>query len=167
MEKKCTKCLNKKNISNYHKDKSRKDGLSNKCKECRCKHPESITKKCNGCGCEMFLSNNKKAQKYCSELCRTSSIKYNINKDIYYFLYKKNNGNCHICNNPETSIDKRTNKVYSLSIDHCHKNNNVRGLLCSACNTAIGLLKDNVNILNNAIEYLNKDIDAKQEYNNM
>lgn len=28
-------------------------------------------------------------------------------------------------------------------IDHCHKTKNVRGLLCQACNMAIGLLKDN------------------------
>jgi hypothetical protein len=30
----------------------------------------------------------------------------------------------------------------------------VRGLLCSACNTALGLFKDNIRYLANAIVYL-------------
>lgn len=163
MEKKCTKCNKIKNIFEFHKDISRKDGFSNKCKKCRCKHPEVLLKKCLGCNEEMILEKNK-TQKYCSDICRTSNSKYGIDKNIYNKLFESNNGKCHICNNFETSIDKRTNKIYSLSIDHCHKNNNVRGLLCSACNTAIGLLKDNIEILNNAIVYLNKDLNAKNEY---
>lgn len=41
-----------------------------------------------------------------------------------------------------------------LSVDHCHKTGKVRGLLCSNCNTAIGLLKEDINVLKNAINYL-------------
>ena len=45
----------------------------------------------------------------------------------------------------------------SLHIDHDHKTGKVRGLLCHGCNTAIGLMKDDVNILTKAIEYLKKE----------
>lgn len=45
----------------------------------------------------------------------------------------------------------------SWSIDHCHKTGKVRGLLCKTCNTGIGHLKDDPNILRSAINYLELD----------
>lgn len=39
-------------------------------------------------------------------------------------------------------------------IDHCHKTNKFRGLLCSNCNSGLGLFKDNIERLQKAIEYL-------------
>ena len=43
----------------------------------------------------------------------------------------------------------------ALCIDHDHKTELVRGLLCNLCNRAIGLLKDDPKILMSAIVYLN------------
>lgn len=43
-----------------------------------------------------------------------------------------------------------------LVIDHCHATGNVRGLLCNACNTALGMVNDDTNILKSCIEYLEK-----------
>lgn len=42
-----------------------------------------------------------------------------------------------------------------LVLDHCHKNDTFRGWLCHSCNTGIGKLKDDVSLLEKAIEYLN------------
>jgi hypothetical protein len=39
--------------------------------------------------------------------------------------------------------------------DHDHKTGQKRGVLCHKCNTGLGLLKDNVEVLCEAIEYLN------------
>ena len=41
-------------------------------------------------------------------------------------------------------------------VDHCHKTNKIRGLLCSSCNSGLGLFKDNSQILKQAIKYLIK-----------
>lgn len=41
-----------------------------------------------------------------------------------------------------------------LVVDHCHKTNKVRGVLCSNCNLGIGLLKDNKDTMMNAINYV-------------
>lgn len=41
-------------------------------------------------------------------------------------------------------------------VDHDHSTGDVRGVLCSDCNLAIGLMKDNVKRLQNAIQYLTK-----------
>jgi len=41
-----------------------------------------------------------------------------------------------------------------LVIDHCHKTNKVRGVLCHRCNVSIGALGDSVEGLEKAISYL-------------
>ena len=41
-----------------------------------------------------------------------------------------------------------------LCIDHDHQTNEVRGLLCHNCNTALGLVGDNLDTLSNLITYL-------------
>jgi hypothetical protein len=41
-----------------------------------------------------------------------------------------------------------------MVIDHDHKNNKIRGLLCAICNQALGLFKDNIKNLQEAIKYL-------------
>lgn len=70
--------------------------------------------------------------------------KYGLTEDSYKLLEEKQKGCCAIC---KTSLD-------NPCIDHCHKTGEVRGLLCNKCNTAIGLLEDEVEILFNAYKYL-------------
>ena len=43
-----------------------------------------------------------------------------------------------------------------LDVDHDHKTNLIRGLLCSSCNGGIGLLKDSRELLREAIAYLDR-----------
>lgn len=47
-----------------------------------------------------------------------------------------------------------TEKPEKLFIDNCHETGKVRGLLCSSCNTGIGMLKDDPDVLRAAISYL-------------
>jgi len=68
----------------------------------------------------------------------------------YNKLFEDQNGCCGICNKHQ-SIIKNT-----LNVDHNHNTGNVRSLLCSSCNTGIGQLKDNINIIKSAINYLNR-----------
>lgn len=51
---------------------------------------------------------------------------------------------CAICN---TTTDK-------LVVDHCHKTNKVRGVLCNSCNLGLGKFKDSVKLLEAATLYL-------------
>ncbi len=64
------------------------------------------------------------------------------------------NGVCAICAHPETHM--RNGKVKALAVDHSHETGEIRGLLCSDCNTGIGKLKDDRNVLLAAIKYLDK-----------
>ena len=54
--------------------------------------------------------------------------------------------NCEICN---VALEKK-------NIDHCHSSGKVRGVLCNNCNTALGLVGDNVKTLSRMIDYLNQ-----------
>lgn len=42
----------------------------------------------------------------------------------------------------------------TMHVDHCHSTGAVRGLLCSNCNQAIGLLQDNPEIIRSAADYV-------------
>lgn len=44
-----------------------------------------------------------------------------------------------------------------LYVDHCHKTNRVRGLLCGPCNTAIGQLGDDLAGVMRAVDYLTRN----------
>lgn len=59
-------------------------------------------------------------------------------------------GVCAICSK-EDAAGKR------LAVDHCHETGKVRGLLCLKCNTVLGKMNDEVNLLKKAIAYLEKD----------
>jgi hypothetical protein len=41
-------------------------------------------------------------------------------------------------------------------VDHDHATGRVRGLLCAACNAALGLLQDNPRVILSAADYLLK-----------
>ena len=51
----------------------------------------------------------------------------------------------------------------SLVVDHCHTSGVVRGVLCSPCNTAIGLMKEDPERLQAAIEYVKQAAMMKAE----
>ena len=74
---------------------------------------------------------------------------YGINLDDFESMEKAQNGVCAIC-------EGKCGTFGNLSVDHCHETGKVRGLLCSACNRAIGGLKHDVSILERAIAYLKK-----------
>ena len=57
-------------------------------------------------------------------------------------------GKCWIC--------QGDNGLKALCIDHDHKTNNVRGLLCNLCNRAIGLLQDDPELIDKAAAYIRK-----------
>ncbi|ANA86370.1 endonuclease VII [Gordonia phage OneUp] len=69
--------------------------------------------------------------------------RYGISLAEYNDLLDEQDGKCAICHT-----------VAKLHVDHCHATGKKRGLLCSQCNTAIGLLKEDLNLLSRAAEYL-------------
>ena len=73
---------------------------------------------------------------------------YGITLDEHTQMYEEQNGRCAICGNEGNGKWKR------LCVDHCHSTGKVRKLLCHHCNTALGLVGDNISTLQTMIEYL-------------
>lgn len=96
-------------------------------KEYRSKHPEKFNK-------NFSLKSKLKSQ-------------YNLSLDEYNAIIREQNGVCAICFK-SPMLTKR------LAVDHCHTTKKVRGLLCTACNVAIGLMKNNPILFENAKNYL-------------
>jgi hypothetical protein len=84
-------------------------------------------------------------------------VTYGITLDEYDKLFDAQRGLCAICGQPETHTS-RYGGVFRLAVDHNHTTGNIRGLLCSTCNRAVGLLKDNTAVLLKAVAYLQKDM---------
>lgn len=80
--------------------------------------------------------------------------KYNITLNDYLKKWSEQNGKCAICQKGQFPFEKMFDRV--LVLDHDHKTNQVRGLLCNSCNRALGLLKDNPVFTQNATTYLNQ-----------
>ncbi len=70
-------------------------------------------------------------------------VRYGITEERYDELYAQQEGRCAICG-----------VGGALSVDHNHETGVVRGLLCHACNTGLGGLKDSPELLLRAVEYL-------------
>lgn len=75
---------------------------------------------------------------------RRLELRYGITHEEYEMLLQKQHGLCAICKVP----------TIKFHIDHDHKTNKVRGLLCGPCNMGLGLFKDNKVLLALAITYL-------------
>lgn len=79
---------------------------------------------------------------------------YGMTASEYETLREGQNSRCAICGFDETVAIR--GKRLSLAVDHCHASGRVRGLLCTACNRALGGFKDDPSILRAAIAYLEK-----------
>ena len=108
------------------------------------KYPESRCKECQHLrNREYGKENRTKLSK--QRLVYRRQTEYGVSEEDYNAMVLLQNNLCAICNKPS----HRT-----LHVDHDHKTGRVRGLLCYSCNTGIGLLRDDINYLANAIKYL-------------
>ena len=131
MTKKCASCKIEKEIKDFTRGESCKDGIRTHCKKCRAE--ESKTYK---------LLHKEQTQR---QRQKERLIKYGVTIEEYIRLSKNQNGKCAICR-----------KEMNLCIDHNHKNGKIRGLLCRNCNFGIGFMEDSIKLLEKAIRYLKK-----------
>jgi len=111
------------------------------------------------CGCLSFRTGSESpAYKHGRSRTREYDLElhmmktYGLDLKDYEKMLKAQNYNCAICGSPPPN-----NRKTRLAIDHCHTSGKVRGLLCDRCNRSIGLLKDDVSVLESAIKYLTKE----------
>lgn len=138
-KKKCIVCKKIKPFGEYHRQNERKDGRNSTCKKCRLDKQREKRRTFEG---------KLVTQRYAFKR------NFGITLDDYWDLMKAQDGVCAVCGQPETKISRGA--LCRLSVDHNHQSNVIRGLLCHGCNAGIGLLKEDVEVLKKAIEYLEK-----------
>lgn len=75
-------------------------------------------------------------------------LTYGITEAEFNSLLESQNKSCAICGSSEAGGRG------DWHVDHCHKTNKIRGLLCHHCNTGLGLFRDSPELLILAAEYL-------------
>lgn len=142
--KQCSECSEHKLYIHFPTVKNRKTGR---------------LKYCNACESLVLAKRGEKYQAYRkqstseygidnAETIRNRKIKkiYGITQEEYRAICDAQEYKCAIC--------QETPSV--LVIDHDHSTGKVRGLLCRQCNSGIGMLKDDIVIVENAFRYLEK-----------
>lgn len=160
----CFKCKKEKDLWEFYKHKSHKDGLTSSCKECtnkvnkynykkhktkrlewakqyRLGHKEELKK----WGKDWYKKNKDRVKNY------ALLHKYGLSITEYNYRFNEQNGCCAICGTHQSELTQ------SLAVDHCHEIGRVRGLLCSKCNITLGNVNEDVNTLLAMVEYLNKN----------
>ncbi len=131
--KQCADCGKTKNLTEFYKRSNSLDGVQYQCKECQCKRRSKY-----------YKPNEKIRQKL------------KISNEVYEELMKHDS--CQICGTQliDMSENNRTKEKHGNKkcIDHCHKTKRIRGVLCTRCNTGLGLFKDNTKVMQIAIQYL-------------
>ena len=154
----CCKCKEEKPVSEFHKDKNSSDGYTYQCKACR----NAKYKEYYHANTDKIKEKRDRDKDYRKEYYSDPERKFkyrkkwiertfNIDYSLYEDLLAKQNNVCAICGREETA----KNAKY-LAVDHDHETGEIRGLLCSACNRALGLLQDKPSIIEKAYKYLRK-----------
>lgn len=101
-----------------------------------------VSKKCPLCK-EIKLLDDFKAKNSYSGYCKPCRNEYQNNLNT--LKRKDSTGICPIC-----KLEAK------MVFDHNHITNEPRGMICRACNTGLGMFKDDIGFLSNAIAYLIK-----------
>lgn len=138
--KKCNRCGEAKPFTEMKADKTCPDGVRPLCKDCYRKQQRERHRRAKS---DPDYMERLRVSRRRHDLKR----EYGITPEEYEAMILVQGGRCAICNN-ECSSGKR------LAVDHCHDTGEVRGLLCTCCNTALGKFRDDVELLKKAIKYL-------------
>lgn len=133
----CRRCHNQKLIAHR---KQNKEAWNESLRKWRKRNPERDRE-----NAKAWRNRNKERV---ADYRRKQSIKAPLG--LYGEILAQQNGLCAICG--------RAGPVHKklLGLDHCHTTGQMRGVLCSPCNQAIGMMEDDIERLAAAIEYLKR-----------
>jgi hypothetical protein len=92
---------------------------------------------------------NRKIQNNTAVRKHTLKKNFGLSLAQYDLMFNEQGGCCAICGRHQSELKK------ALAVDHDHKTGNIRKLLCARCNILLGFAKDNVELLEASIKYLN------------
>lgn len=133
----CAICRTLKPIEEYADDGRLRGGLVPYCRECK---------------------KRERAMRYEADRDRAKDEarlrRYGLSGDEYRTLAARQDNRCAICGTRASENRRGRGTRGALTVDHDHETGLIRGLLCSPCNTGIGGLRHNQDLLRQAIAYL-------------
>ena len=130
--KRCSSCKIEKPLDDFNKWKNGKMGRHNQCRDCTKLWKPSP---------EQRERSNKRTREW-------NRKKFSgFTQEDFDNKLKEQDYKCAICGTPDPGAT-------NWHADHDHKTKQKRGVLCHKCNTGLGLLKDDIDVLCSAIEYL-------------
>ena len=142
----CTQCDVLKPIDEYYADKRYLDGKTSACKECRIRKALPAHYAWRELNPEKVKQHSRKARR------QKLQQKYGYTVIELMDVLEAQNGECKICGRALSY--SATSKIDVPHVDHDHKTGAVRGLLCSICNTGLGMFNDSLELLAKAQDYL-------------
>jgi len=134
MDKKCRDCGITKPLEQFNSQKKNKDGRQGHCRECAKKRwAEYSTPEVKQRQCDLRLVR-----------------KFKLTREEFNKIFDAQGRKCAICPRTEPSGSG------TWHVDHDHKTDKVRGLLCMHCNRALGYFMDSSELLQQAQLYLEK-----------
>jgi hypothetical protein len=120
-QKQCTKCGRWLPFNAFSRVSKAKDGLNWRCRECKTKRQRETR--------TPIMQRRYNLQ-----------FLYGLTLQKYERMVEEQGGVCAVCGQPE--IARNQWGIRRLSIDHDHETGEIRKLLCSSCNVALGRLQE-------------------------
>lgn len=158
----CTRCGLEKDATQFYSDLRTKDRLRNRCKPChaalqrewRAENADRVREQSTKTKRAWYAANKDKvnagvrAKRKANPMPfrrRKLSTHYGLSSSEFDRMLLAQNNQCAICRSPFTKTPH---------VDHDHVTRNVRGLLCTRCNTGLGCFQDDPSLLCAGVEYL-------------
>ena len=133
----CGGCSLVKQVEDFNRDASKKDGRQSRCKTCEYE------------GYKRRLAEDPERVRKISRESRMRNRRrqtYGVTNEEFEEMCEAQGGICAIC--------QREPGQLGLCIDHDHETGEVRGVICSPCNSGLGLFQDDPEFLRAAAAYI-------------
>ena len=144
--KRCSKCCAIKPLEAFGIESRRFDGRRCFCKECGNAERRKYTKT------DTFRQRyrSERHKQWCRDFDRKR--RYGLTPAAFQALLDSQDGRCGVCR-----TDTPGGRWDAFHVDHDHETGKVRGLLCDACNRALGLAGDSLEGVLRFVEYLRRE----------
>ena len=145
----CPACKENKPVSEFSKKTKQRNGLRPCCRDCmKMKYREKIRIDPDYFNRKQNERRKKDPDYRIGAYQRHKERKYGISQEKFDKILKLQKDKCAICGIHQRDLKRK------LAIDHNHETEVVRGLLCTNCNFLIGYANENLDVLQNSINYL-------------
>ena len=170
IDKTCIKCNETKALSEFWKRSSKDTARQSYCKQChsqknrewlennserkreRSRQWAALNKDRRRENHQKWYAANRERQLELNKLWQAANRAkkngklYGLSEEQYFELLDRAGGRCEVCQRAEGR----------LCVDHCHVTGEVRGVLCSRCNTGVGMLGDCAEGIRSALDYFER-----------